>query len=367
MRILLAILIFSLVSCTLDRNKETYLCEAYEPYFNIGVAINKNQVQGESSKSTQLIQSHFNSVTPENELKWENIHPLKDSFNFEFADQYVEYGVDNDFKTIGHTLLWHSQLPEYVKLTKDSLQLTALVTNHISQIVSRYKGKIKAWDVINEALNEDGSFRQSVFYNILGPEYFVLAYKLVQQIDPDAKLIYNDYNLWKSEKRKGVIGLFKLLKKNGITLDEIGMQGHYSLIGPDLSQIEESILAFAKLGVKISISELDITVLPNPWDLEGADVNQNFENSAEMNPYTNELPNAVAENLADRYQTLFELFLKHHENISRITFWGLDDGSTWLNNWPIKNRTNYPLLFDRNLNPKLAVKQLLELPNTINK
>jgi endo-1,4-beta-xylanase len=174
-------------------------------------------------------------------------------------------------------------------------------------------------------------------------------------------LIYNDYNLWKPEKRAGVVRLVKQLQANNVKIDAVGMQGHWNLTEPTLEEIEKSILAYHELGVQVLITELDITVLPNPWDLEGAEISQNFEGSATMNPYPEQLPDSVQHQLALRYQDIFKLFLKHRDKIDRVTFWGVNDGGSWLNGWPIRGRTNYPLLFDRDYLPKSAYDSIMAL------
>jgi endo-1,4-beta-xylanase len=235
------------------------------------------------------------------------------------------------------------------------------MTNHIKTVAGRYKGKINSWDVVNEALEEDGTLRKSVFLNKLGANYIQEAFDLAAKTDPTAELYYNDYNIEQPAKRKGAIELIKKIQASGIKINGVGIQGHWSINTLNLKEIEESILEFSKLGIKVAFTELDLTVLPNPWDLRGADVNQNYANSPKMNPYTTALPDSVGVVLAEKYKSLFELFLKHKDKISRVTFWGVNDGHSWLNGFPIKGRTNYPLLFDRNYQPKLAYKSVLEL------
>jgi endo-1,4-beta-xylanase len=231
---------------------------------------------------------------------------------------------------------------------------------HIYRVMGEYKGRIHGWDVVNEALNEDGTLRESIFLNILGPNYIKLAFEYAHEVDSSCELYYNDYNLVNKEKREGAIRLVKNLQKAGVTIDGIGMQGHWNLEWPSLEAIEESIIAYSELGIQVMITELDITVLPNPWDLEGADVNQNFEQSEKMNPYPHYLPDSVDILLAKRYEDIFNIFLKHQDKISRVTFWGVHDGDSWLNNWPIHGRSNYPLIFNRNYKPKRAYKLIMK-------
>ena len=322
--------------------------------FYLGAAINMPQIMGRDTAALRLLEREFTSITPENVMKWENIQPGPDSFTWEAADAYVELGESQDKWIIGHTLVWHSQAPAYVNETTDPAQLRRYLEDHIRAVAGRYAGRIDGWDVLNEALNEDGSYRESVFYKLLGEQYILDAYRIAAEAAPDAELYYNDYNLNNPEKRNGAVRIVNLLKENGLRIDGVGMQGHYNLNGPPIEEVEASIEAYAATGAKVMITELDLTTLPNPWDLQGADVNQNFEGSEKMNPYAAGLPDSVSTKIARRYEDLFRLFLKHDDAITRVTLWGINDQQSWLNNWPIRGRTNYPLLFDRESMPKEA-------------
>jgi endo-1,4-beta-xylanase len=247
---------------------------------------------------------------------------------------------------------------------KDSTEMMKHVNNHISTLVNRYKGKIDTWDVVNEALNEDGTLRESIFLKVLGENYLETVYKMAEKHDSNADLAYNDYNLCEPKKRKGAIKLIKSLQKNGAKINSVGIQAHWQLMSPSLEEIETSILAFSELGVKVMFTELDISVLPSPWDQNGAEVSQNFKNfegDKKMNPFPKNLPNSMKTKLAERYENIFKLFLKHKEKISRVTFWGVTDKFSWLNDWPIKGRTNYPLLFDRDYKEKKAYHRIMNL------
>ena len=366
-RIIMAfVALIGLVGCnekaTNDQEHKTpSLKMAYDGKFNIGAAINQMQITGTDSAGVRIIKSDFSTISPENDLKWMHIHPQSDTFYFDIADKFVALGEQNDMFIVGHTLVWHSQLAEWMNAIKDSSAMSEHLKNHINTIVGRYKGKIDGWDVVNEALNEDGSLRASIFQQILGDSYLEFAFKLAEQADPEVELYYNDYNLTFPEKRQGAIQLVKNLQDKGVKIDGIGMQGHWSLTDPPLEDIENSILSYSELGVKVMITELDITVLPNPWDLQGAEVDQNFEGSPFMDPYPEKLPDSVQLQLAQRYVDIFKIFDKHSDKISRVTFWGVSDGNSWLNDWPIKGRTNYPLLFDREYRPKMAYKEVLDL------
>ncbi len=368
----LLIVIILCISCDTEKkekqktNEPTTLKDNFKNNFLIGAALSNTQISGADKNAINLLEKEFNSITPENDMKWEQIHPEKDSFYFEIADKYVGLGLKENMHIVGHTLVWHSQLAPWVQNIKDSTELASTIKTHINKVVGRYKGKIDTWDVVNEALNEDGTLRESIFLNVMGEKYIAYAFKLAAHADPNAKLVYNDYNLWKPEKRAGVVRLVKQLQESGVKIDGVGMQAHWSLEGPSIEDIENSIIAYSQLGVKVSFTELDVTVLPNPWDLNGAAVEQSYEQyegDPKMNPYPVKLTDSAQTQLAKRYQDIFNLFLKHQDKISRVTFWGVNDGSSWLNNWPIQGRTNHPLLFDRQFQQKEAYKTLLNLNN----
>ena len=334
----------------------------FKDLFYLGAAINENTILGLDPKSATIVNNEFNTITPENSLKWMFIQPKPDKFNFNAADKYVEMGLKNNMYIVGHALVWHAQLADFMQNIDNSVEARKHVDNHINRLVSRYKGKIDAWDVVNEAFEEDGSLRASVFYKNMGENYIEEVFRLTEKADPDADLIYNDYNLYKPEKRAAVLKMVKNFKSNGTKIDGVGVQAHWDLKSPTLEEIEQIILDIHAEDVSVSFTELDISVLPNPWEMVGAEVTQNFskfEGDPKMNPYPNGLPDAVQEKLAKRYQDIFNLFVKHSDKINRVTFWGVMDKHSWLNDWPIKGRTNYPLLFDRDYQPKVAFERLL--------
>ena len=357
---LISILILN--SCNIKKTEvSASLKNSYKDDFYIGTALSADQIEEKNAKEDSLICREFNAITAENIMKSMFVHPQKDKYDFTLSDKFVAFGEKNKMFIHGHTLIWHSQLAPWMEKIKDSTEMKAFMKDHITTIVSQYKGRINSWDVVNEALNEDGTLRKSVFLNTLGEDYLVDAFKLAAAADPKVDLYYNDYNLEDPAKREGVIRLVKKIKAAGGKIDGVGSQGHWQLDSPSLKEIEKSILAYSALGVKVAFTELDITVLPNPWDLKGADVNQNFEGNAKMNPYPEILPDSVQTKLAQRYADIFKLFLKHKDKISRVTFWGVHDGQSWLNDWPIKGRTNYPLLFDKELQPKKAYNSVMQL------
>ncbi|MDG1043233.1 MAG: endo-1,4-beta-xylanase [Flavobacteriaceae bacterium] len=346
-----------------EKNNST-LSSHFKGLFHLGAAINEETILGKDSKSVSIVKSEFNSITPENSLKWMYIQPKANQFEFKVADRFVQLGLENDMYIVGHALVWHNQLADFMQTINDSDQIQGYIANHINTVVSRYKGKIDAWDVVNEAFDEDGSLRKSVFYNNLGEDYIENIFKLAEKADPQADLIYNDYNFYKPKKRAGILKMVKKFKSKGVKIDGVGVQAHWDLKSPSIDQIEQIILDVHATGVPVSFTELDISVLPNPWEMVGAEVTQNFsqfEGDSKMSPYPNELPKKVQKQLAKRYQDIFKLFVKHSDKINRVTFWGVMDKHSWLNDWPINGRTNYPLLFDRNYNPKPAYKRVLEV------
>lgn len=336
------------------------LKEVFQDDFLIGAALNQQQVEGINPQATHLITQQFNAATPENIMKAALIHPEWNSYRFEAADQLVSYAQKNHIRINAHTLVWHSQLPAFVRRMKDADSLRQFFVNHITTLASRYDGKVYSWDVVNEALNEDGTLRNSIFLQKLGPDYIVEAFRLAQQAAPHTALYYNDYNIENPKKRAGAIEIVKKIQAAGVRIDGIGIQGHWHLGKIPFQHIAESIDAFAALGIKVNFTELDISVLPDPLHGNTADVNAIAMARAGANPWSGGLPDSVQEALAKDYASLFRLFLQHRHQIGRVTFWGVDDGSSWLNDWPVRGRTNYPLLFDRNYAPKKAFYSVVQ-------
>jgi endo-1,4-beta-xylanase len=335
------------------------LKEAYQGAFVIGAAVNAAQFTGKDARGAALINTQFNSITPENVLKWENVHPRLDTYAFDLADKYVAFGEDNHMFIVGHCLVWHNQVPSEVFRDAQGNVVTREVLlermrDHIHTVAGRYKGRIKSWDVVNEALNDDGSLRETLWLKIIGKDYIAKAFQYAHEADPQAQLTYNDFSLENEPKRNGAIALIKELKGEGVPITSVGLQGHDSLTWPSVEQQDATIAAFGKLGVKVIISELDIDVLPNATAQGNADITTSVKAEASLNPYASGLPDSVQEELAKHYAELFGVFLKHRDVVSRVTFWGVTDGDSWKNDWPVRGRTNYPLLFDRNGQPKPA-------------
>ena len=337
------------------------LKDVFRDDFYIGAALSLNQISGNEPASTTLVAKQFNSITPENILKWEEVHPEPDRYNFEPADQYVAFGQKNRMHVVGHTLVWFSQTPDWVfrdeagkPLSREAL--LGRMRDHIFTVVGRYQGRIQGWDVVNEAVASDGSFRQCPWLEIVGEDYVRKAFEYAHQADPDAQLYYNDYDLEKPAKCEAVVRLLRELQSQGCRLDGVGIQGHWFLDYPSLEQLETSILTLAESGVKVMVTEMDIGVLPfYPVDSRVVDLASfDPETQRKYNPYPDGLPDSVQKDLADRYGELFSLFHKHRHKISRVTFWAVHDGQSWRNYVPIRGRIDHPMLFDRCGKPKPA-------------
>ncbi|ANH83870.1 1,4-beta-xylanase [Niabella ginsenosidivorans] len=339
------------------------LKELFKNDFLIGTAMDARQIRKEDAVADALIQQQFNAVTPENCMKAENIQPGWDTYDFDLADQLVAYAQKNNMKVNAHTLIWHSQLPAFLHKIQDADSVRMYFENHISTVAGRYDGKVYSWDVVNEALNDDGTLRKSVFLDKLGDNYIVEAFRLAQKAAPHTKLYYNDYNIEQPAKRAGAIAIIKKIQAAGVRIDGVGIQGHWKAGAVPLKDVEESIKTFGALGIEVLFTELDLTVLPNPWDHSTADVSATAQGNEKMNPYATGLPDTVQQTLAKSYEDLFKLFVKYKKQIGRITFWGVNDGQSWLNDWPISGRTNYPLLFDRSFKPKSAFYKVIATAN----
>ncbi len=342
------------LSCNGQKNKgkEDGLKDVFKKDFLIGAALNTGQIQERDSNTNATIKKHFNQITPENIMKAEIIHPAWDRYDFTLADQLIAYGQKNKMTVVGHTLIWHSQLPSFVRQLKSADSVKQFFENHITTVAARYDGKVKGWDVVNEALNEDGTMRKSIFLDKLGDNFVTEAFRLAQKAAPNTELYYNDYNNEQPKKRAGCIELVKKIQAAGVRIDGVGIQGHWHVGKVPLKDIEESILAYGALGLKVMITELDLEVLPR--NFSGADVGQRMASDSTMNPYAKGIPDSVLAKQAKDYADLFALFLKHKNIVTRVTLWGVNDGQSWLNGWPVRGRTNYPLLFDRANKPKQA-------------
>lgn len=344
------------------------LKDVFKDDFRIGVALSLDQISGREPEAEALAAGQFNSITPENILKWEEVHPEPGLYQFDAPDKYVAFGEKHGMQIIGHTLVWHAQTPDWVfqDASGNNPSREALLERmkeHIFTVMRRYKGRIHGWDVVNEAVKSDGSLRKSKWLEIIGEDYIQKAYEFARQADPDAELYYNEYDLYKRPKCEGVARLVQNLQAQGVRVDGVGIQGHWSLEHPPFSDIEILIRTLSELNVPLMITELDISVLPfHPIDAAIVDISSfDAQKQKAFNPYPDGLPDTVQRELAERYADLFALFLKHRDAFGRITFWAVHDKQSWRNYWPITGRTDHPMLFDREGRPKPAFDAVVGL------
>ena len=320
----------------------------------MGVAVGPRNLKGDEAT---LILQQFNSITPENAMKMALIHPRENEFFWKNADAIVDFAENNGLKVRGHTLCWHNQAPRWLFVDSGGKTITKQILlqrlkDHITTVVKRYKGKIYAWDVVNEAISDrpDEYLRNSLWLKICGEEYISKAFEYAHEADPSALLFYNDYNETNPVKREKIYKLVKGLKDKGIPIHGVGLQGHWSINAPSKEQLDSTITRFATLGLQVQITELDISVYPKEDD------------TRERKPEDAQ-PVFTAEKEDKQiqvYQAAFEVFLKHRNVISAVTFWNVSDKHSWLDNFPVRGRKDYPLLFDQNLKPKKAFYSVIK-------
>jgi endo-1,4-beta-xylanase len=320
------------------------LKDYYKDYFPIGVAVSPQSLRGADSA---LIVREFNSLTAENAMKMGPIHPEENRYNWQVADAVVHFAQAHHMKVRGHTLCWHQQTPAW--LFKDNGQtvtkevLLARLKDHITTIVNRYKGKIYCWDVVNEVIDDDSTqfLRESPWHSIIGDEFIARAFEYAHAADPDALLFYNDYNTERPEKRKRLYRLLKKLVDAKVPIHGVGLQAHWSIYEPSEKELRETIEQFASLGLKIQFTELDVSVYP--WE----------KNTRTRKPGESDVLTPLQEQLQrEQYKRIFKIFREYKDVITGVTFWGISDRRTWLNNYPVRGRKNYPLLFDDSLKRK---------------
>lgn len=324
------------------------LKDYYKNYFLIGVAVTPRHLQ--DSATSAFILRHFNSLTAENVMKMEPIHPEEERYNWGGADAIVHFATENRLKVRGHTLCWHNQAPKWMfydaagKLVGKDTLLNRL-RKHIHDVVSRYKGRIYAWDVVNEAVSDRPSefLRNSLWYQICGEDFIAHAFRYAHEADPDAVLFYNDYNTENPAKRDKIYRLLKKLRDADVPVHAIGLQGHWSVKDPSRELLASAIEQYASLGIKIQITELDVSVFTN-------------DKMPEQRNFTPE----QEEQQEQQYVMLFGTFRKYRDVITGVTFWNISDRSSWLDNFPVRGRKNYPLLFDEKLQPKKAYRKVID-------
>ena len=325
---------------------ELKLWEVFRNDFDIGAAVNVRTVDS----AAELIKAHYSSMTAENEMKPVNTQPAEGVFTFEQADKIADFAARHGKKLRGHTLVWHNQTPDWFFEAPgggpaDKETLLRRMRDHIRAVAGRYKGRTYCWDVVNEAVADEGEqwLRPSKWHELAGPEFIVRAFEYAHEADPDALLFYNDYNECNPAKRDKIIRLVKWLKEQGAPIHGIGMQGHYNLESPSIAEVREAIERYAELGLVIHVTELDMSVYA--WDDRRTDLE---EPTPEM-----------LERQAERYEQLFALYREYRDVIRSVTFWGAADDYTWLSHFPVRGRRNWPLLFDERHRPKEAFRRVV--------
>jgi endo-1,4-beta-xylanase len=304
----------------------------------------------------QTIVQQFDGVTPENCLKPISVHPQEGVWTFEQADALVQFAQQNHMSIHGHTLVWHNQTPNWFFEDGGNPapreKVLERLRQHIQTVVGRYKGKIYSWDVVNEAIADEPQnyLRKTKWFAALGDDYIEQAFRMAHEADPDAKLQYNDYNIETGAKHQNALKLLRGLVTHGVPIDSVGIQGHWLLDHVPFDDIERAINDFHSLGLKVNFTEVDLDVIPR--HTRGAEVTAR-DSSHPAQALSGAALDAVLKRQADQYAQLFQIFLKHKDAIERVTFWGADDGHSWLNTWPSR-RENYALLFDRQFQPKPA-------------
>ena len=364
-------------------SKAPTLKDAYRDYWYTGVSVNQwqveadltganehnvtGQVSNDQTKDWDIITQNFNFVVAENCMKCEVIHPKEGVYDFTLADKFVDKAKAAGLKVLGHCLIWHSQCAPWFHYDDKGNLVSADVLKkrmreHIYTIVNHFRGRIDAWDVVNEAFEDDGTPRKSLFYQILGTDYIPLAFQYAHEADPNVELYYNDFSMNKAPKVEGVADFFRPLIRQGLPVTAIGMQGHLILEDNNyIQEYEHSINTIVATGVPTFFSELDISVLPNPYGFSGANVSDRFAYRPEMDPYKKGLSKQQEQAIEDFWLSFYRMLLPHHKDILRVNFWCLNDANSWRNDFPIKGRTDYATLFDRQNRPKPFVQKLIDL------
>lgn len=348
-----ALFMLSIASCKITPKPTTYqqdskgLKDFYKDYFSMGVAVGPRNLSGDEAT---LIKRHYNSITAENAMKMGPLQPREGYFFWRDADSIVNFATRNNIKVRGHNLCWHEQTPNWIFTGKDGKQVSKEVLlqrlkDHIFTVAERYKGKIYAWDVVNEAIddNPNNFLRNSKWFEICGIDFIIKAFEYAHEADPNAKLFYNDYNTERPEKRERIYKLLKLLKEQGVPIHGVGLQAHWSLEEPTEQELRKAITQYASLGLEIQFTEVDMSIYK--WEKERRE-----KRADESDAFTDELE----EQQAKQYEMVFRVMREYKNVVSNVTFWNVSDRYTWLDQYPVRGRKNYPLLFDTQLKPKKA-------------
>lgn len=361
------IIIIALCAVALPLHAQS-LAEAYRDYWYTGVSVNQWEVEGDQESHWDVITKNFNWVVAENCMKCEVIHPQEGVYDFTLADKFVDKAKAAGLKVQGHCLIWHSQCAPWFHFDKDGKlvsreELKKRMREHIYTIVSHFKGRIDAWDVCNECFEDDGSPRKSLFWQILGTDYIPLAFQYAHEADPNVQLFYNDYSMNKPTKVEGVANFFRPLIEQGLPVTAIGMQGHMILEDAKelLPQYDHSIKTIAALGVPTFFSELDLSVLPNPYGFSGANVSDRFTYTPEKDPFKDGLTKEKEAEINQYWVDFYKMLIPHKDNILRVNFWCLNDANSWRNDFPIQGRSDYATLYDRQNQPKGMIQEIINL------
>jgi GH35 family endo-1,4-beta-xylanase len=350
------------------------LCGTFKDDFLIGTATDFTQNAPLQPADLTFIKANFDVMTPENSMKPQSIHPAQDRWNWAMADELVNFCQENGIKVVGHCLVWHNQTGRWFFEGADGQPVTrdeaiARLREHVETEVGHFKGKIKGWDVVNEAINDSGpgdteNLRKSPWFKAIGPEYITYAYKFAHEADPDVELYYNDYGIEAGNKHKSSL----LLISEGVPLRAIGIQGHWALNYLPYKELDAAIDDYKALGLKVNITEMDIGVSGRGGGQLTADFGGPNRAAGGTTATTNPAgPRGIGRNFAfssptpeqlaaqaKAYATFFQIFLKHKDVIGRVTLWGLNDGRTW-------RFGQAPLLFDGQNQPKPAFAAVIAL------
>jgi len=328
------------------------LKHAWNNFFDIGAAVNREIIENKTAQA--IIFQHFSSLTADNAMKFGRIHPNENSYTWNEADLIADFARKNKLKMRGHTIIWHNQNPAW--LFKDGnadvskTKLFKRLEDHITAVTRRYGDIVTSWDVVNEAIDTDSGdendMRNTMWYNICGKEIYEFAFKLMKQLCPNAKLYFNDYNNESGSKMEATLRFLSSMLDSGVPVDGIGLQGHWYYNFPDEKTLRNALERYSKLGLEIQLTEVDISLYQ--WD-----------EAKNKNEFFTAVPKDRVTEQAKRCMEIFTT-AACYPAVNNITTWGIADSLSWLNDFPIKKRKNWPLLFDDDWKEKPVIKELIE-------